>query len=253
MKNIIVLTHGISGSSLYASLLAQAGYWLGDATMKKTSYDTFENVQFIELNNQLLARLGPTLEHTRRFDPRDVSEITRQASDQDYQPLRDFVAAIKPHQPWLWKDPRLTWTIRTWENALALEDVAFLVLTREPMQAWISSILGRHINTYRHVCDYNEGITRSNLEFLHSRGLPHLALSFEDLLLRPEQTLSTLNAFFGLDLRMEHLRKVCNIPLYRKSHGWKAWILALLIFGKNFRERDGRRRGVDTPAQRGVA
>jgi hypothetical protein len=42
-KNVIILTSGLSGSSVLAGLIANAGYWVGDETFKKDDYDTFEN------------------------------------------------------------------------------------------------------------------------------------------------------------------------------------------------------------------
>ena len=89
---------------------------------------------------------------------------------------------------------------------------------------------------------YNHGITRSNVAYLEQHGLPHIKLSFEDLLLTPEKTLDGLNGFLGLDLTMDSLRSVFRDPLYRKSRSFKDHVIASLIYWKNYGERDGRGR-----------
>ena len=201
-KNIIILTHGWTGSSAFAALLRHAGYWLGGETVQKPDYDTFENAGLVDHNRDLLRTLAPGLDHEHRFEPEDVARIANAGARLDLAPHRAFVERCATHSPFLWKDPRLTWTIRVWARVLDLERTAFLVLTRDDVQAWISSNQRRHIQSMRFTRQYNHGITRSNVRFLQEMRLPHLELSFEDLLLQPEGTIARLNEFFGLRLSM---------------------------------------------------
>ena len=242
MKNIIILTHGWTGSSIFAALFGEAGHWLGSQTMVKPDYDTFENAGLVALNDRILQRLLPGLNHQHRFSDQDVQDLARRATAIDRQLCREFVAACDDHRPWLWKDPRLTWTIRTWADVLDLDQTAFLVLTRDPTQGWISANLRRHIQSFAFTRAYNDGVTQSNLRFLEERGLPHLRLSFEDLLLDPGGTLAALNRFFGTTMALDQLHAVCRLPLYRKSRDWKDFAVAAMIYLKNFHERDGRGR-----------
>jgi len=241
-KNVIVLTHGWTGSSAFSALFGAAGYWLGAETMLKPDYDTFENAGLVRLNNRLLQRLAPDLNHEHCFSDDDVQRIARRAAGVDQPDCREFVALCEQHGPWLWKDPRLTWTIRIWANLVDLRNTAFLVLTRDHTQAWISANLRRHVQSGAFTRQYNGGITRSNLRFLQERSLEHLQLSFEDLLLAPETTLDKLNTYFGLGLSFEQLKAVCKLPLHRKSRNWRDFVVAMLIYLKNYGERDGRGR-----------
>lgn len=242
MNNIIVLTHGWTGSSVFSALLGQAGCWLGAETMHKPDYNTFENADLVTLNNELLQALSPGLNHEHHFSPAQVLQIEQRAAGIDLQPYRQFVAECGQHQPWLWKDPRLTWTIRVWAKVLDLKTTSFLVLTRDTTQAWISANTRRHVQSFGFTRQYNGGITQSNLRFLQERHLPFVQLSFEDLLLAPDATLGKLNAGFGTTLTLAQLRAVCREPLHQKSRGWKDFTLAALIYLKNFAERDGRGR-----------
>lgn len=246
VKNVVILTHGWTGSSVFAALLGRAGYGLGEETIRKTDYDTFENAELVALNRGLLERLAPDLDHEHRFDSAEVVAIEDAARSLDLQPYRDFVSACSARGTWVWKDPRLTWTIRVWARVLDLRNTAFLVLTREDLQAWISANTRRHVQSWNFTRQYNHGITRSNVRFLQERGLAALQTSFEDLLLRPEATLGRLNRFLGIRLSLDDLQAVCREPLYRKTRGWRDLAQAALIYAKNYRERDGRGRGLYT-------
>jgi hypothetical protein len=243
--NVVILTHGWTGSSVFSALFGRAGLWLGDQTMLKPDYDTFENAELVDLNRLILSKLLPELNHEHRFDPRDVAAAG--AGTLPDQALRAFVAKCEDHGPWIWKDPRLTWTMRTWAPLLDLNRTRFLVLTREPLQAWASANLRRHVQSYRFTHQYNDGITQSNLRFLTENGLPCLKLSFEDLLMDPDGTLQRLNQHFDMALTRADLQAVCRLPLHRKSRTWRDCIVAGLIFLKNFSERDGRGRQIAAP------
>lgn len=242
LANVVILTHGWTGSSVFSALLGRAGCWLGAETVVKHDYDTHENADLVMLNDHLLDTLAPDLDREHRFDAADVLDIERRAGSIDLAPYRSFAEHCERHRPWLWKDPRLTWTIRVWERCLDLRGLRFLVLTRDPMQAWITANVRRHVQSWRFTCNYHDGITETNLRFLRERGLPWVECSFEDLLLGPERTLDTLNTFFGTRLTLDDLRAVCNKPLYRKSLGFTDFVVASLIYLKNYRERDGGRR-----------
>jgi hypothetical protein len=242
MENLIVLTHGWTGRSVFAALAGAAGGWLGNETKLKPDYDTFENAELVDLNRCMLRELAPGLDHEHAFDPESVYRIVLRAQRADLAPYRDFVDRCDARRPWVWKDPRLTWTIRVWAPLLDLSRVRFLVLTREPLQAWTSANLRRHVQSYRFTAAYNGGITRSNLHFVESIGARHLTLSFEDLLLRPESTLQGINDLLDARLAMADLREVCHLRLGRRSRGAADIATAILIYLRNYRERDGRGR-----------
>jgi hypothetical protein len=243
-KNVIVLTHGWSGSSMLAALLGTARYWLGEETVEKSDYDTFENRRLVELNRQMMSELGLTENYEHEFSFESILELERRADRLDWNPYRDFVATCEEKAPWAWKDPRLTWTIRLWHRLLPVDRTAFIVLTRDDRQAWVSSNLRRHVQSMAFTQAYNHGITRANVAFLEQHKLPYIKLSYEDLLLSPGPTLERLNEFLGLGISMGDLLAVSRGKLYQKSRSFSDYVVATLIYWKNYGERDGRwRRG----------
>jgi len=227
---------------MLAALLGTAQYWLGDQTVEKSDYDTFENRRLVELNRQMMRELEFTDTFEHEFSFESVLELERQADRLDWTPYRDFVAICEGKAPWAWKDPRLTLTIRLWHRLLPADRTAYIVLTRDDRQAWATSNIRRHIQSMAYTQAYNHGVTRSNVAFLEQHALPYIKLSFEDLLLTPAPTLERLNEFLGLGISMSDMVKVSRGKLYRKSRGFSDYVIASLIYWKNYSARDGRWR-----------
>ena len=239
--NVIILTHGWTGSSVFAGLLGKgAGYWNGEGTVVKSDYDTFENDELVFLNNQLLEQLGFKDNHEFIFDHEQIVAMAERFDELDTAPYEDFLRRCNEHQPWVWKDPRLTWTIRIWARLMDLSSVRFLILTRDRDQAWITANQRRHIQSRAFTNAYNDGITESLKRFTQSVDKAFIEIQYEDLLLQPEATIERMNEFLGLDMTMEHLAMVHKGQLYRKTKGWKDRAEAAAIYFKNYAQRDFR-------------
>src|SRR5437588_12340988 len=110
--NVIILTSGITGSSVLSGFLAQSGYWAGDATHKKQNeYDTFENTELIRLNLEILKQSGYTGDYISEFSTDAIARIACLHGAIDDSPYRRFLQECDQHRPWVWKDPRLWLTI----------------------------------------------------------------------------------------------------------------------------------------------
>ena len=70
--NVIILTSGVSGSSVLTGLIAKAGYWTGDTTAKK-EYETYENQELIDLNLRLFKESGFRVEGIPFYDREQYS------------------------------------------------------------------------------------------------------------------------------------------------------------------------------------
>ena len=239
-NSIVILSHGWTGSSIFAGLLQRAGYWVGTETVKKPEFDTYENARLVELNSQLLHTLHPRLRGEDHFSAREVEQIEHDASHLDLQPHRDFVTQCEQERFWAWKDPQLTWTVRAWARVADFSRTAFLTLSRSDLQSWITLNQRSHVQSWSFTRRHNQAINRSNQAFALTHGAKHLHLTLEDLLLKPEGTLDRLNDTFGLYLGMGDLQSVCHLPLYRKRRDWRDFTGALKNYLKHYHARDGR-------------
>jgi hypothetical protein len=237
-NNVIILTSGLSGSSVLTGLIASAGYWTGNQTFRKTEYETHENQELIHLNLKLFAEAGYKGNYLLEFSPEAIKAIAALSGRIDLSAYRSFLSKCKDHQPWIWKDPRLWLTIRFWKNLLDLERCSFILLTRGPMQSWVSSTLRRQITTYRYSKKYEESIKQTAVEFLTENKLPYLSLSYEELIGHPAEALERLNGHLHTQLTVEDLRRVYRKPLYKNPrNSWVRHIKAMLIYLKNYSER----------------
>lgn len=235
-SNVIVLTIGWTGSSVLAGLLKAAGFWTGP-THRKNDYDTYENVELIRLNRELMAQFGAGENYRAHFRQEWIDASAQLAQRIDCTPYATLVAESESHTPWVWKDPRLWLTIRFWHALLPPGRVKYILLTRSPLQAWISCTLRRQIQTYAYMKRYNAAIESSLNDFLLSTGAPSLSLVYEDLQLEPERELERLSAFLDTPVTLDHLRATYTRPLRRRNHGLVDTLTACMVYLKNHGER----------------
>jgi hypothetical protein len=237
-KNVIILTSGLSGSSVLTALIARAGFWTGDSTFKKQDYDTFENQELIDLNLRLFREAEYRGNYLLEFSPAAMERIAALYRNIDSADYRSFIGRCEQRRPWIWKDPRLWLTIRFWKNLLDLDQCSFILLTRGTVQSWISSTLRRQITTYRYSRNYEDRIRQSIVDFLEENRQPYLHLEYEELIEKPERAIPRLNDHLGTELTVRDLAAVYHKPLYKSPrNSWAKHIKALLIYLKNYSER----------------
>jgi hypothetical protein len=232
-RNVIILTAGLTGSSVIAGMLKNAGYWAGSETVKKSDYDTFENRDLIAMNDRLLKEVEYPERFDRVFRREQVDQAIARMEKVDAEPYRQFIQECNCHEPWIWKDPRLYLTIRFWAMMLDHDRLQAIVLTREFSQVWVSHTLRRQIQTPAYLRNYMDGITRLLVECVEEYGLCWLQLTYEDILLKPEYTLQRLESFLGINISLDDLRRTYRGRLYRRHYGIVDYMHAILIYAKN--------------------
>lgn len=236
-RNVIILTSGISGSSVLTGLISRAGYWTGDKTHKK-EYDTYENEALIKLNLRLFEAANYTGSYVDEFSQEAISGISVLNKTINGRPFREFVERCDGNRPWVWKDPRLWLTIRFWKSFLSLQDCQFILLTRDLAHCWVSSNLRRHIISYPALKRYELSIQRTLVGFLTENKLPYLHLTYENLIVRPEESIQRLNAYLETNLTVNDLAAIYHGPLYKTPRNSVIdYVKAALIYLKNYKER----------------
>lgn len=237
MKNVMILTGGLAGSSALTGLVARAGFWTGDDTFKKKDYNTYENQKLIDLNRKLLADVEYKGRYEHEFSRQDIDYIESRGRALDLSPYREFVAECAAHEPWIWKDPRLWLTIRVWKDLLDLDNIKFIILSRDSLQGWISTTIRRQIQTREYARRYNDGIINSLVDFMNENRCSYIQIVYEDLLVHPESTIELINGHLGTALNIDDLKAIYRGELYRKPKGLADLIKAYFIYFKNFAER----------------
>ncbi len=237
MKNIIILTSGLSGSSVVTHLLSLAGYWTGNTTFKKKAYDTFENQQLLDLNQQLLKEVNYDQEYMHVIKPEKLAEIEDLYKTMDLTPYKNFIQDCNHSAPWIWKDPRLWITFPFWIKLIDHNNIQFVFVDRKVSQRWISELLRKNIQTMNYCRAYAGQIEKLSKKHLNKYKLPCCDILYDDLIIKPKQTLEKINRCLNSSLGLDDLKKVYNKPLYQKPRGIKSLILAILIYIKNYHLR----------------
>jgi len=236
-RNVIILTSGLSGSSVLTGLISRAGFWTGEKTHKK-EYDTYENEGLIQLNLRLFQEADYTGEYADEFSLDAITRISALSRTVDKQPFREFLEQCNQHRPWIWKDPRLWLTIRFWKDVLPLQHCKFILLTRSLVHCWISFNLRRHIISYPSLKRYERSIQGTIVDFLNENKLLYLHLTYENLIVQPEETIQKLNAYLESNLTVKDLTAIYDKPLYKTPRNSAMdYVKAGLIFLKNYSER----------------
>jgi hypothetical protein len=244
--NALILTAGLTGSSVVAGSLVQAGYWAGHDTARKPDYDTFENARLIALNSQLIAASGYPGQFDRRFDPDHLARAIDRLGRIDPTPYRDFIDSCNSHAPWVLKDPRFWLTVRAWRPLLNPDRLRIILVSREDGQSWISHTLRRQIQTPSYCRAYMQGIRNSLLAFIDEARVPHMEVVYEDMLRNPARVTRSLSRLLGVEITVAHVQAVYRGRLGRRQHGLPGMLRAGLIYAKNYPSR--ARLGGSDPA-----
>jgi len=237
MKNIIVLTSGLSGSSVVTNLLSRAGYWSGKITCKKSDYDTHENTRLVELNDQLLRAVYYNHEYSYLIRKEKPLQVAQLINEIDLAPFKAFITECSSETPWIWKDPRLWVTMPFWIQLLEINSFQLFFVDRSFSQRWISELLRKNVQTFRYCKQYNTQVEVLINQLISKHNLTCYNIMYDDLIMYPEETLLKINKVLGSALTVNDLELVYNKELYKKPRGISSLLLALLIYLKNYKDR----------------
>jgi hypothetical protein len=209
-KNVIIVGVPRSGTSMTAFIFANKGYFAahdpetelrGGDEFNPTGY--WEAQQLIEANVEVLHAAGYPHHNTWLFDSINETQAAQISAVPPTDKHRELVQSYDAHAPWIWKDPRLCYTLGYWWPLLNPETTAVLFLTRNLDHVFQSFLrMGWRANPSDH--DEVVGRLRAHraaAETIITRlKIPHVTIAYEDFKNQPQQTAQTLSRFFGLEL-----------------------------------------------------
>jgi hypothetical protein len=226
--NIVILTSGGGGSSVLAGIIARKGYWLGDTT-KKLHFETHENSELVDLDIEILRNSGFESRDCADLPGPEIEKILDLPQKIDLTKYRQFIEKSNSKQPWLWKDPRLCYTIHFWAQLMDFKNCKFIYTTRDPYQEYVSLMNRRQVLKFSELKKINANYERSVALFLYERTESCLRCTFEELMLNPEDFISRTNEFLGIGLEMNDVLSVYRGSFGRKKYSpldnLRAWLL----------------------------
>ena len=237
--NVIILTTGISGSSVITGFLAESGFWAGDDTVYKDNltgkYETYENKKLVDLNDLLVKEAGVEFEGKARYEPNARDRLNDLYTEIDTTPYNKFLEECNSHSPWIWKDPRLFLTIGFWRNCLDLTNTKVIVLHRNSYELWKSLTIKRIIYSYRFLKNTEDKTRQELLNYLELNNFSYISLEYDQFTSDLVSSIKKLNEFIGMNLKKENWDKIFKST--SKYSRYKRTLLAFLIYVKNYKSR----------------
>ena len=208
---MIVVGTPRSGTSMAAYVFARQGYFAAQDESELRPGDRhnpsgyWEAERLIEANVDIFAAVG--YPHHNTWLLRAPTGGGRPAHR---RPHPDAGApgpaeSYETRRPWLWKDPRLCYTLAYWWKLIRPGSTSVLLIRRNPEHVFQSFVrMSWRNNT---PAERDETIARLQAHLaaaertLRELDIPHVAVKYEDFHDAPDRVARELGATFGLDLR----------------------------------------------------
>lgn len=240
-NNVVLLTTGLSGSSVITGLIIRAGYWQGDKTIVKANaaghYDTFENEELVRLNDQLLSDIGIQLTERTWYDQDIYYQIAAKAYEIDLEPYDVFIKKCSEQGRWIWKDPRLWVTFGFWLRLLDRANIHAVILQRDSLSLWVSMLNKRQIVNYFELKKAEKTSSTRLIQQLTYAGISSVEVNYDKLIKHPDVMLRSLNNHLGTCLNLSDLKSVYSGDIGKRTYTIRNLIKATLIYFKNIRHR----------------
>jgi len=237
-SNVIVLTTGLSGSSVITGFIAKEEYWLGDKTIFKSNasghYETYENKKLVELNNELIDTLNIELNDASWYDIDLFERIRKSSNEVDTKKFVEFINYCQQHGMWIWKDPRLWITMGFWGALLQGCDIKCIVVSRQPISLWVSLINKRQIVSYSKLKTSEKSSHDRIIHYLKDCDFPSITMNYDKLVEHPKTEIHRLNHFLKSNYTLKMFNDLYKGRIGGKTFSKKSFFKAILIYIKNY-------------------
>lgn len=233
-RNALIVGPPRTGTSLAAKIFSDAGYHVG--SIEDTRYREgddhnpfgyFEADAVIERNVDVLRRVGFEHHNTWTFEPigeAAAREIWRlEPAEED----RAFVRRYDDRAPWVWKDPRLCFTLPYWGRLLDPDRTAVLLVTRDTTDVY-------HSFRRKEWCGAGEEARRATVELVERHlaaarravealDLPHTEVDYGDYERDLDGVTRRIGRTFDLDLSprdVDYRPELDHSDLRGRLSGW---------------------------------
>lgn len=214
-KNILIVGMARSGTSLTASIFANNGYFLAKDVEKELKKGNefnptgfFEAETVIEKNREIYKAIGYQADNTWMFEPIEPKHVDTLKNLKPLSGHEELVAFYNSRSPWVWKDPRLCYTLHYWWQLMD-ENTAVLLVKRKPeaiynsflRTGWISATKEHKRQTYDRI---DQHILQAE-KTLKALNIPYVEIDYSEYRDAPQALCKKLNEGFGLNLKVTDL------------------------------------------------
>ena len=164
----------------------------------------WEAEPLIEANVNVFLRAGFEHHNTWIFDPISDEQAGRIAGLQPLDEHRELVARFEENSPWVWKDPRLCYTLGYWWPLVDAENTAVLFVRRNPEETynsfarigWRESTEEDREETFQRMADHVSAAKAAISEL----GIPYVEIDYSEYRESPDRVAALLTELSGADI-----------------------------------------------------
>jgi len=226
MKNVIILGPGRTGSSFLAGLISHNRYYINlEQIGVRRAYPDgdYENPQLVDLNKKLFFASGYDHHKIRHGRSVDIDRMKNLAKTIGVDDFKLFLQKCEQNRPWLWKDPRLCYTIYFWQEFLDFNDIHVIFITRDHYQIFKSYTKHQIPLTRKEIYKKYDEQIRTVENFLKTNNLDALRIHFNEFKDK-ESLIHKLNRFLGTDITVDDYRAIHRKNISKKESEARFWL-----------------------------
>lgn len=215
-KNVIIVGMPRSGTSMTASIFVRRGYFAAEEENSHLrdgdSFNPggyFEADDLIEANVEVLKRVGYEHHNTWKFDPFRPDQVENIASLSASDSHVKLVQSFDQHAPWVWKDPRLCYTLGYWWPLVNHSNTRVLLLRRNADDIFKSfkrvGWRNESPEDKRDVQTRTQDHIREAEKAIRFHGIPYCEIDYSDFRNDVEKVIATIESTLGILLTREDL------------------------------------------------
>lgn len=214
-KNVLVVGMARSGTSLTASIFAKNGYFLAKDESKELKEGNafnptgfFEAETVIDMNRDVFKAVGYQADNSWMFEPIESRHIEAIGRLSPLAGHEELVAFYNSKSPWVWKDPRLCYTLEYWWPMMD-SNTAVLLVRRKPDAIYNSFLRTGWITTSsedkRATFERIEQHIAQAVSVIERLNIPYVEIDYDDFKSSPQAVCDKLNAGFDLNITPDGL------------------------------------------------
>ena len=215
-KNVLIVGMPRSGTSMTASIFSRYNYFVAENKDNELrSADEFnpsgywEVKPLIQANVEILKSAGFNHDNTWLFDPITDKQSENILKLDPSSKHKQLVDKFDSQQPWMWKDPRLCYTLGYWWPLLNPQTTRVLLLKRSKLEIFKSFLrLNWRSNTDKDKKDVNRRIEhhlKSAENAIKFYNIPFIEIQYSDYKNKPNEIAKKLSDFFEINITRKDL------------------------------------------------
>ena len=221
-KNVIVVGTPRSGTSLAASIFAGQGYFVADdasAELRRPDHYNpggyWEAEPLIEANVSLFRRVGYEHHNTWVKGPISAAQVAAINQLDAEASHRELVGHYETNGPWVWKDPRLCYTLGYWWPLVDQSNTQVMLVRRDPEETftsfarigWREDTASDREEVFQRLADHINAAEAA----IRESAIPHIEINYSDYRQDPDGVAAQLSSAFGLSLSANDLGFSSNL------------------------------------------